>query len=220
MPHAIAPIDNPTVVVAEHDGISAKGKSAHPTVAPATPAEADVATSRTGRSSLSRDETSAATADAGRSSRSPFRSLSRSRGENESRSRSASRVRGLSRIRETIKEIVEDPFWKKSEQDDEIRDLSPTNSTSIPPSTSGSRAPSRSGSRAGRSPLAGGQSGSRPSSRSQSRVRAVIDTLAGMGGGNVPYGRTVDDVAPREPVPALGRGAEESSATEERRGRQ
>ncbi|GAA6003876.1 uncharacterized protein JCM10292_000583 [Rhodotorula paludigena] len=218
MPHAIAPIDNPTVVVAEHDALSVKGKTA--AIPAASPADADVATSRIGRSSLSRDETSAAAADAGRSSRSPFRSLSRSRGEDESRSRSGSRVRGLSRIRETIREIVEDPFWKKSEQDDEIRDLSPTKSTSNPPSAPGSRAPSRSASRAGRSPLAGGQSGSRASSRSQSRVRAVIDTLAGMGGGNVPYGRTVDDIAPREPVPALGRGAEESTATEERRGRQ
>ncbi|GAA5940911.1 hypothetical protein JCM3775_006846 [Rhodotorula graminis] len=129
--------------------------------------------------------------------------------KSESRERSGSRSRGMSRIRAAIKDIVSDPFWHRASkeegehQDEAMRRIILDEVNAAKASTdAGSRdREARSKSRArshARSPLATSQ----PASRSQSRVRSVVDALAGAGGANSPYDRKPAAAEPASSAPA------------------
>ncbi|GAA5820146.1 hypothetical protein JCM3770_005391 [Rhodotorula araucariae] len=132
------------------------------------------------------------------------RAIRRSKRDDErARSQSGSRASSMSRIRAAIKDIVSDPFWHRASkeegehQDDAMRRIILEEvSAARASTTAGSRDrdhghghghghghSSRAGSRV-RSPLS-----SQPGSRAPSRVRGVVDALAGAGGANVPYDR-------------------------------
>ncbi|TNY22301.1 hypothetical protein DMC30DRAFT_415197 [Rhodotorula diobovata] len=132
-----------------------------------------------------------------------IRRSKRDAAKSESRERSGSRSRGMSRIRAAIRDLVSDPFWHRASkeegehQDEAMRriileEVSAARASSTA-AASHDRDRARSKSRV-RSPLS-----SQPASRSQSRVRSVVDALAGAGGANSPYDRkaaagTAEDV--------------------------
>ncbi|GAA5847630.1 hypothetical protein JCM9279_005329 [Rhodotorula babjevae] len=136
--------------------------------------------------------------------------------KSESRERSGSRSRGMSRIRAAIKDIVSDPFWHRASkeegehQDEAMRRIILDEVNAAKASTeAGSRdREARSKSRArshARSPL----STSQPASRSQSRVRSVVDVLAGAGGANSPYDRKPAAAGPSSSTPAAATAAKD-----------